>query len=120
MNKYKYTPIPYPFELRKSDIHGYGLFSQCHIYGGASLPGAITHIKIDKELIRTPIGGLINHSNNPNCSLEIGLITSEVGSDLVIARYNLVIIRDIGTGDEFTLDYNEGFKLLGMNEKLSF
>ena len=58
----------------------------------------VSHIKIKDELIRTPLGGFINHSDNPNCK-KIPL------QDENYIKYNLVAIKDITGGDELTVKY---------------
>ena len=59
-----YRPLPDNLELKLSDIHGYGVFASEDIPAGDML--GMTHIE-SPELIRTPLGGYINHSMNPNC-----------------------------------------------------
>ena len=50
--------------MNQSDIHGFGIFATKPIEKGQIL--GLTHISAP-ELIRTPLGGYINHSLNPNC-----------------------------------------------------
>ena len=59
-----YKPLPDNLELRPSEIHGYGVFALKDIPAGEML--GLSHIQ-SPELIRTPLGGYINHSMNPNC-----------------------------------------------------
>ena len=59
-----YKPLPDNLELRPSEIHGYGVFALEDIPAGKML--GLSHIQ-SPELIRTPLGGYINHSMNPNC-----------------------------------------------------
>ena len=59
-----YRPLPDNLELKPSDIHGYGVFAVAPIPAGKVL--GLSHIQ-SPELIRTPLGGYINHSMNPNC-----------------------------------------------------
>ena len=49
---------------------------------------------VGAELIRTPLGGFINHSDNPNTIKE-----------KVDDKYYLYSIRDIKKGEEITLKY---------------
>ena len=54
----------------------------------------ISHIKIGRELYRTPLGGFINHSDKPNCQ------KIEVDN-----KWYLQTLRDIKKGEELTLKY---------------
>ena len=90
-----YSPLPNNLELRPSDIHGYGVFAVAPIPAGKVL--GMTHIE-SPELIRTPLGGYINHSMNPNC------IRIQEGN-----RWYLQTIQDISEGEEITLMY-KGYK----------
>ena len=50
--------------------------------------------------IRTPLGGFINHSEEPNCYLAL----SQDWDDYRV--YNLVTLEKIESGEELTLDYD--------------
>jgi len=65
-----------------------------------------SHIKIKDELIRTPLGGFVNHSDDPNC------IKTKLHTDNYI-KYNLVTIKDITGGEELTVKYT--FYNMGSN-----
>ena len=69
-----------------------GLFAKEDIEGNVNL--GLTHIVVDGELIRTPLGGFVNHSDEPNC------IKLKEGN-----RYNLFTLRDIKVEEEITLKY---------------
>ena len=90
-----YRPLPDNLELRISPIHGYGVFAVEPISQGDYL--GMSHINAP-ELIRTPLGGYINHSMNPNC------IRIPEGN-----RWYLQAIADISIGEEITLMY-KGYK----------
>ena len=90
-----YRPLPDNLELKLSNIHGYGVFASEDIPAGKVL--GLTHIE-SPELIRTPLGGYINHSMNPNC------IRISEGN-----RWYLQSIQDIEEGEEITLMY-KGYK----------
>jgi SET domain-containing protein len=49
--------------------------------------------------IRTPVGGFINHSDEPNCFKQ------ESPEESVITYYSLVTNRDIEIDEELTLTY---------------
>ena len=86
-----YRPLPDNLELRPSEIHGYGVFALEDIPAGKML--GLSHIQ-SPELIRTPLGGYINHSMNPNC---IRILEGN--------RWYLQAIADILEGEEITLMY---------------
>ena len=90
-----YKPLPDNLELRPSEIHGYGVFALEDIPAGQML--GMSHINAP-ELIRTPLGGYINHSMNPNC---IRILEGN--------RWYLQAIADISDGEELTLMY-KGYK----------
>ena len=90
-----YRPLPDNLELRPSEIHGYGVFALEDIPAGKML--GLSHIQ-SPELIRTPLGGYINHSMNPNC---IRILEGN--------RWYLQSIQDIEDGEELTLMY-KGYK----------
>ena len=105
MNNY-YKPLPEGLRIQLSDIEGYGLFTLLFLKQGTNL--GISHIKIKDELIRTPLGGFVNHSDDPNCE-KIKL------HDKDYIKYNLVTIKDIEGGDELTVKYT--FYNVGSNGK---
>ena len=86
-----YKPLPDNLELRPSEIHGYGVFALEDIPAGKVL--GLSHIQ-SPELIRTPLGGYINHSMNPNC---IRILEGN--------RWYLQSIQDIEEGEEITMMY---------------
>mgnify|MGYP001157548981 FL=1 len=90
-----YRPLPDNLELKSSSIHGYGIFAVEPISQGDYL--GLSHINAP-ELIRTPLGGYINHSMNPNC------IRIPEGN-----RWYLQAIEHIQKGQEITLMY-KGYK----------
>ena len=63
-----YKPLPDSVEIRNSSIHGVGLFAKTSIKKGIHL--GISHVfapGFKGDHIRTPVGGFINHSDEPNC-----------------------------------------------------
>jgi len=90
-----YRPLPEEVEIRDSDIEGKGLFAVGIITIGTNL--GLTHYKapeLENGWCRSPLGGFINHSENPNCEL-IG-----IGK----AKY-LIALKDIMPDEEITLEY---------------
>ena len=64
-NKKTYRPLPDNLFIEESLINGQGLFASNDIPSGTDL--GVSHVEIEKdkmspkELIRTPLGGFINH-----------------------------------------------------------
>ena len=94
-----YTPLPNCIDIKKSQIHGRGLFATERIPEGLIL--GITHIEDDRfrdGLIRTEIGGYFNHSETPNCEIitfgDIKFLKTiepiDVGEEIT-ARYTIYI-----------------------------
>lgn len=92
-----YRPLPSNLTIKESKIDGLGLFAKYFIPINTNL--GISHIKKESQtdLIRTPLGGFINHSVTPNCT-----IISDNGFNLV-AKFNIL------AGEELTLDYSKEF-----------
>ena len=92
-----YKPLPYGLVIADSQISGQGLFTTRRLVRGTHL--GESHYRLDGELIRTPLGGFINHSDEPNC--ERSQVRIRPGFD----RWNIVVIEDIEEGEELTLKY---------------
>ena len=63
----------------------------------------MSHLKFDGEIIRTPLGGFINHSDEPNCVRAKLRYTNQAKLDYI--KWNLIVIRDIKKGEELTVTY---------------
>ena len=93
-----YRPLPDNLTIRKSKIEGLGLFAYRKIPHDTLL--GTTHWKIvlgiegEENLIRTPLGGFINHSETPNCELF------DLGKHYVVRT-----IKHIKRGEELTVQY---------------
>ena len=98
IKKENYRPLPDSLTIKESKIEGLGLFALEPIAKGTNL--GITHVdhdgllNLEKDLIRTPLGGFINHSEKPNCEL----VWMHFG-------YKLWTLEDIKKGEELTLKY---------------
>ena len=99
MNDFKklkqFKPIPDYLTIKKSDIHGLGLFATEEIKKGVEL--WISHVKDDRFLhgyIRTSLGGFFNHSTTPNCE-------ALYENDFIKIR----TLSIVNSGDEITVDY---------------
>ena len=91
-----YKPLPESLTIKQSKVNGLGLFATQGIAQGTNL--GRSHIKIDEEYIRTPLGGFINHANDANC------VKVELREDKY-KRWNLVTVRNINEGEELTVRY---------------
>ena len=87
-----YQPLPHELEIKVSKFHGSGLFAKEDIDDNTKI--GLGWLVVGAELIRTPLGGFINHSDNPNTIKE-----------KVDDKYYLYSIRDIKKGEEITLKY---------------
>ena len=95
-----YKPLPDSVEIRKSSIHGYGLFATTFIKKGTHL--GVSHIYapgFETSYVRTPVGGFINHSDEPNCH------KIESPEESMLTYFSLVTTRDIEQGEELTVKY---------------
>ena len=87
-----YEPLQKELTIKKSMIHGHGIFSVMDILPDTKL--GLTHLSHEGMLIRTPLGGFYNHSDYPNCEkYRVGL------------GYFLRSIRKIKNGEEITVKY---------------
>lgn len=93
-----YKPLPKELTIKKSKIEGLGVFATGKIEAGSDL--GITHHKREPtslygdDLIRTPLGGFLNHSDTPNCFI---LKKGRIG--------NLYTIKPIKANEELTVFY---------------
>ena len=87
-----YAPLIDSLSIGKSNIHGYGIFAIKDIPKNTKL--GLSHIRVDDLMVRTPLGGFYNHSDNPNCEkYRVGL------------GWFLRTIKDIIIGEEITATY---------------
>ena len=103
MNRPKdpYRPLPSNLTIKESEIEGLGLFAAEDIPSNTYL-GISHYYMVDVGIIRTPMGGFYNHSDNPNCKKqEINFR----GNLSVMSEYHLYTLRDIKEGEEITVNY---------------
>ena len=119
MSEEKYKPLLYDMFIEESMINGQGLFASTDIAKGTDL--GVSHIEIEvdkmssKELIRTPLGGFINHQpietklneekelieiSGPNCEK---IKNRPKGNK---TEWNIITRKDIQAGEELTLEYS--------------
>jgi len=108
-----YQPLPSGLTVADSRIAGQGLFTTRKLVAGTNL--GMSHVELGKLILRTPMGGFINHSNNPNCVKVKSLLTRQEWNhrtnlpddkyDHNFTKWNLTVIEDIEEGEELTLKY---------------
>ena len=101
-----YKPLPDSLIIQSSNINGQGLFAKQNIPARENL--GVTHIKLGEKIIRTPLGGFINHSDNPNCTKSHTFVTNHDNSKIKYdyKQWNLFTIKDIKKEEELTLEYS--------------
>jgi len=103
--KHTYTPLPESLTIKQSGIDGLGLFAKKDIGQGTNL--GMSHVAIGSGIIRTPMGGFINHSNDAN-TVKVELNINEKDDPLLkiaTKKWNLVALQDIKKGEELTVRY---------------
>ena len=95
-----YKPLPESVTIKQSIINGLGLFADQKIMRGTNF--GMSHIKLKDTIIRTPLGGFINHANEPNCA-KVELLMKNDSFDY--KKWNLITLRDIKKGEELTVRY---------------
>jgi len=96
-----YKPLPKCVTIKNSPVHGLGIFATEDIFIGTNL--GHTHIiddRFEDGVIRLPLGGFFNHSEDPNCK-----IVDNVYKNTNIKCLDLVAIKDIKNGEELTAYY---------------
>ena len=96
-----YKPLPDGLIIKKSSIEGQGLFTTKFIDKDVKL--GMCHIVVNGELIRTSLGGHINHSDTPNCIKVRGVLGREDVEDY--DKYFLYTERPIKAWEELTVKY---------------
>ena len=95
-----YKPLPESLTIQQSGINGLGLFADQKIMQWTNL--GMSHVKFGDTIFRTPLGGFINHANEPNC-VKVELLMKNDSFDY--KKWNLVTLRDIKKGEELTVRY---------------
>ena len=92
-----FEPLASCLTIKKSPIHGLGLFAITEISSQTDL--GVSHVKDDRfshGYIRTPLGGFFNHSKKPNCE-------AIYDGDFI----KIKTLSYINCGDEITVDYTK-------------
>ena len=96
-----YNPLHDGLMITKSSIQGQGLVTTKFIDKDVKL--GLSHIIVDGEIIRTPLGGFVNHSDKPNCIKVRGVLgLKEVEQT---NKYFLYTLRDVKAWEELTCKY---------------
>lgn len=113
-----WSPLPYNVRISNEVEYGTGIVSQSPIFTGSAI--GVSHVVLrpkfsistgikllmhrmispDGWMIRTPLGGFINHSEDPNCA-RVKAYTKNYDV------YILKSIKDITQGEELTLKYED-------------
>lgn len=89
-----YRPLPASVTINKSDIEGLGLFAVEDIKANINL--GMIHYYTDNEILRTPLGGFINHSDKPNCTkIAVGNTAYIVTNRHIFGNEELTIKYDL-------------------------
>ena len=96
--EHHYRPLIEGLTIQKSPINGIGLHATEDWKAGVYL--GETHIWNDhvNHWIRTPLGGFINHSENPNCFIYMD-----------DKERHLFVVKPITAGEEITVYYTIGY-----------
>lgn len=99
MVKFDYRPLCQGLTLKESPIDGIGLFATEDLKAGIYL--GETHIweTRRREWIRTPLGGYINHSEEPNCFINTNIHYHDGD------QRELYTVKPIKEGQELTVYY---------------
>ena len=95
-----YKPLPDSLTIKSSGIHDLGLFAKEDMAQGTNL--GMSHMKIKDTIFRTPLGGFINHANEPNCAKAELLMKND---SFDYKKWNLITLKNIKKGEELTLQY---------------
>lgn len=94
-NKYNYRPLPKYLTIKESLVDGLGLFANEDIPKYTIL--GVSHILYNNDLIRTPLGGFINHSEFYNCNI--------LNSLNKINMHYLITTKKVNKNEELLLNY---------------
>ena len=113
-----YNPLPSYLTIKKSSVHGLGLFATKRILKGQFI-GTTHHISSQRNLLRTPLGGFYNHSNDPNVIARLAPSSYKQHGMRFI---DMKAAKDINPGEELAADYQvtvEDLKEIMSNAQLT-
>ena len=91
-----YKALPNWIHVKDSRVAGQGLFAKDDVPEDVYL--GISHVVVDEEIMRTPLGGFVNHSDDPNC-------VKYPVDNKYYTKYYIKTIRPIKAGEELFLKY---------------
>ena len=91
-----YQALPNGLHIKDSPIAGQGIFASEDI--PADLELGVSHVVVDDDIMRTPIGGFVNHSDDPNC---VKYSKKQDWGEI----YYMKTIKPIKKGEELYLKY---------------
>ena len=91
-----YQALPKELHIKDSPIAGQGLFAKEDI--DAMMYLGVSHVVVDEDIMRTPLGGFVNHSEEPNCVKWY----EDQGWGRI---YYMKTIKEIKKGEELFLKY---------------
>ena len=96
-----YRPLPKGLTIKSSEIDGLGLHSMQNFDAGFVFgeTHVLVHSRDRHEWIRTPLGGFINHADEPNCQRHQIRVKPDFD------KWSIMTLEDIEEGCELTLKY---------------
>ena len=91
-----YQALPNGLHIKDSPIAGQGIFAKEDIPSDLEL--GVSHVVVDDDIMRTPIGGFVNHSDDPNC---VKYSKKQDWGEI----YYMKTIKPIKKGEELYLKY---------------
>ncbi len=102
-----YTALPEGLYIGDSPVAGQGIFTKVPLKVGTEL--GLSHIILQEEIVRTPLGGFLNHADIPNCEKTCPRVEKMYNLTKThyksIKRYYVKVIRPIEAGEELFLSY---------------
>ena len=102
-----YRALPDGLYISTSPVAGQGVFTSKSLPVGTEL--GMSHIIIADEIIRTHLGGFINHSDTPNCEKLCPRVEKMYNLTKThyksIKKYYVKVIKPIAEGEELFLSY---------------
>ena len=97
-----YKPLPSNLTIKNSSIEGLGIFATENIPISTDLgPTHLINNAFEDGVIRLPLGGFFNHSEDPNCEIIEGYY-----SDMLKHKcLRLLTIKNIQIGEEIIAKY---------------
>ena len=101
-----YRPLPKEVTINKSNVDGLGLFAVEDITKDTVLGVShVTNSNFENGYIRTPLGGFVNHSEEPNSVFFSDQHKFPPVAENGVCVY-LKTLRDIPKGEELLVQYS--------------